>query len=283
MQLTTREKKNNHMRSSNLVKNNVGFMYGKVPPQAKDLEEAILGAILLDKLAFDTVVEILHPEVFYVDAHKIIFNAITAMSKRNAPIDLLTVVEELKSTNELDLVGGPFYLTKLTTSVVSSANVETHSRIIIQKFIQRELIRISGEINIDAYEESTDVFELLESAEQKILGVGTSYIQGGMIHISNVLLKAFTKIEEWRKNDGTLTGIASGFPKLDRATRGFQPGDLIILAARPSVGKTAFALNIIRNAALNNTKPTTVAVWSLEMKAISMVLRMLAAESNIFT
>ncbi len=143
------------------------MVYGKVPPQAKDLEEAVLGAIMLEKSAFDTVIEILKPECFYVDAHQRIYRAMQGLQQKNQPIDILTVVEELRFREELDIVGGPYYVTRLTNSVISSANIEAHSRIILQKFIQRELIRISGEIIGDAYEDSTDVFDLLDDAESE--------------------------------------------------------------------------------------------------------------------
>lgn len=265
------------------MSNNLGaMMYGKIQPQARDLEEVVLGAILIQKDAFDNVDNMLKPECFYVEAHQRIFGAMRGLQQKSSPIDLLTVVEELKFREELDLVGGPYYITKLTNNVVSAANIESHARIILQKFIQRELIRIGGEIIGDAYEDSVDVFDLLNEAEKKVLEIGTTHIHGDMMHIGGVLVKALQKIEEWRHNDSTLTGTTSGFAPLDRATRGWQPGDLIIIAARPSVGKTALALNIIRNAAINKIKPVTVAVWSLEMKAIYLVLRMLAAESNIF-
>src|SRR5688572_10926999 len=134
------------------------MVYGKVPPQAKDLEEAVLGAVLLEKSAFDTIVEILKPECFYVEAHQRIFMAMQSLANKSQPIDILTVAEELRTREELEMVGGPYYVTRLTNAVVSSAHIETHARIILQKFIQRELIRISGEIIGDAYEDSTDVF-----------------------------------------------------------------------------------------------------------------------------
>src|SRR5687768_17065475 len=153
------------------------MVYGKVPPQAKDLEEAVLGAIMLEKTAFDTVVEILKPECFYVEAHQRIYRAMQSLQQKNQPIDILTVVEELKSRGELDLVGGPYYVTRLTNSVVSSANIETHSRIILQKFIQRELIRISGEIIGDAYEDTTDVFDLLDDAESKLFEITNNHLR----------------------------------------------------------------------------------------------------------
>src|ERR1022692_4767937 len=141
------------------------MVYGKVPPQAKDIEEAVLGAIMLEKSAFDTVVEILKPECFYVDGHQKIYRAMLSLAQKSQPIDILTVVEELRMREDLEIVGGPYYVTKLTNVVVSAANIEAHSRIIMQKFIQRELIRISSEIIGDAYEDNTDIFDLLDDAE----------------------------------------------------------------------------------------------------------------------
>nr|MBA3675060.1 replicative DNA helicase [Chitinophagaceae bacterium] len=162
------------------------MMYGKVPPQAKDLEEAVLGAIMLEKSAFDTVIEILKPECFYVEANQRIFRSMQGLQLKNLPIDLLTVVEELKFREELDLVGGPYYVSKLTNAVVSSANIEAHSRIILQKFIQRELIRISGEIIGDAYEDSTDVFDLLDEAEAKLFEITNNHLRRDYASIESV-------------------------------------------------------------------------------------------------
>jgi replicative DNA helicase len=258
------------------------MIYGKVPPQAKELEEAVLGAIMLEKGAFDAVVEILKPECFYVDANQRIFKAMQSLANKSQPIDILTVVEELRSKEELDLVGGPYYVTKLTNAVVSSANIEAHSRIILQKFIQRELIRISGEIISDAYEDSTDVFDLLDQAESKIYEVTSTHLRNNYESIDSVLVKTIQRIEDLRHKNEDITGVPSGFPSLDKVTYGWQSTDLIILAARPSVGKTAFALNLARNAALHPTKPTPVALFSLEMSAGQLVQRILAAESEIW-
>lgn len=258
------------------------MVYGKVPPQAKDLEEAVLGAIMLEKGAFDTVIEILKPECFYVDAHQRIFKAAQNLANKSQPIDILTVVEELRFKEELDLVGGPYYVTKLTNSVVSSANIEAHSRIILQKFIQRELIRISGEIITDAYEDSTDVFDLLDQAESKMYEVTSKHLKNNYESIDSVLVKTIQRIEDLRHRNEDITGVPTGFPSLDKVTYGWQNTDLIILAARPSVGKTAFALNLARNAALHPTKPTPVAVFSLEMSAGQLVQRILSAESEIW-
>src|ERR1700730_11279380 len=257
------------------------MVYGKLPPQAKDLEEAVLGAIMLEKSAFDTVVEILKPECFYVEAHQQIYRAMQSLAQKSQPIDILTVVEELKRKEELEVIGGPYYVTKLTNVVVSTANIEAHSRIILQKFIQRELIRISGEIISDSYEDSTDVFDLLDEAESKLFEITNNHLRKNFDPIDRVLVKTIQRIEDLRHKNEDITGIPTGFASLDRVTYGWQNTDLIILAARPSVGKTAFALNLARNAALHPTKATPVGLFSLEMSAGQLVQRILAAESEI--
>jgi replicative DNA helicase len=258
------------------------MVYGKLPPQAKDLEEAVLGAIMLEKSAFDTVVEILKPECFYVDAHQRIFKAMQGLAQKSQPIDILTVVEELRSRVELEAVGGPYLVTKLTNAVVSAANIEAHSRIILQKFIQRELIRISGEIIGDAYEDSTDVFDLLDDAESKLFEITNNHLRKNFDSIDTVLVKTIQRIEDLRNKNEDLTGVPTGFASLDHVTYGWQSTDLIVLAARPSVGKTAFALNLARNAALHPTKPTPVVFFSLEMSSSQLVQRILSAESEIW-
>ncbi len=257
------------------------MVYGKVPPQAKELEEAVLGAIMLEKSAFDTVTEIVKPECFYVEANQLIFKAMQGLQQKSMPIDILTVVEELKMREQLDAVGGPYYVTKLTNAVVSTANIDAHARIVLQKFIQRELIRISGEIIGDAYEDSTDVFDLLDDSETKMFNITNNYLKKNFEDIGNVLAKTINRIDELRTKTEDISGVPSGFATLDRVTYGWQPTDLIILAARPSVGKTAFALNLARNAALHPTKPIPVGFFSLEMSASQLVQRILSAESEI--
>lgn len=280
MDLTNLNKDRKQRRKSSL---DLGTMvYGKVPPQAKDLEEAVLGAIMLEKNAFDTVVEILKPECFYVEAHQRIFRVMQSLSNKSQPIDILTVAEELRFKEELEMVGGPYYVTKLTNAVVSSANVEAHCRIILQKFIQRELIRISGEIIGDAYEDSTDVFDLLDDAETKLFEITNNHLRKNFDTIDSVLVKTIQRIEDLRHKNEDVSGVPSGFQSLDRVTYGWQNTDLIILAARPAVGKTAFALNLARNAAMHPGKPTPVALFSLEMSAGQLVQRILAAESEIW-
>src|SRR3954451_1723829 len=246
MDLTNLNKDRKNRRKSSIDLSTM--MYGKVPPQAKELEEAVLGAIMLEKSAFDNVVEILKPECFYVDAHQKIFKSFQSLAQKSLPIDILTVVEELKAREELDIVGGPYAITKLTNVVVSTANIEAHARIILQKFIQRELIRISGEIIGDAYEDSTDVFDLLDDAESKLFEITNNHLRKNFDSIDAVLVKTIQRIEDMRNRDEDITGVTSGFKKLDQITYGWQPTDLIILAARPSVGKTAFALNLARSA-----------------------------------
>ena len=183
------------------------MVFGKVPPQAKEAEEAILGAIMLEKGAFDTVIEILKPECFYVDAHQRIFKAMQSLAGKNSQIDLLTVVEELKFKEELDIVGGAFYVTRLTNAVVSSANIDAHSRIVLQKFIQRELIRISGEIIGDAYEDSIDVFDMLDDAESKLFGITNNHLRKNFDEIETVLVKTIKRIEDMRNRQEDITGV----------------------------------------------------------------------------
>jgi replicative DNA helicase len=280
MDLTNLNKDRKLRRAPSIDTNTM--VYGKVQPQAKEIEEAVLGAIMLEKSAFDTVVEILKPECFYVESHQKIYRAMLSLAQKSQPIDILTVVEELKLREELEFVGGPYYVTKLTNSVVSAANIEAHSRIIMQKFIQRELIRISGEIIGDAYEDSTDVFDLLDDAESKLFEITNNHLRKNFDSIDTVLVKTIKRIEDLRHKNEDITGVPTGFPSLDHITYGWQSTDLIILAARPSVGKTAFALNLARNAALHPSKPTPIAFFSLEMSASQLVQRILAAESEIW-
>lgn len=258
------------------------MMYGKVPPQAKELEEAILGAIMLEKGAFDVVVEVIKkPECFYIEAHQKIFAACMALADKNSPLDILTVVQELRLRGELDLVGGAFYVSKLTNIVASTANTEAHAKIVLQKYVQRELIRMSGDVISDAFEDTTDVFELLDDAEQKLFNITNNYLRSDYDDIVGAMTSSMERIDKLRLQKEEISGVPSGFTALDQLTYGWQPSDLIILAARPAVGKTAFALNLIRNAALHPTKPTPVAFFSLEMSSSQLVNRILSAESGI--
>ncbi|MBK6838628.1 MAG: replicative DNA helicase [Bacteroidetes bacterium] len=253
--------------------------FGKMPPQAVDLEEAVLGALMLEKDALTSVIDILNPESFYKDSHRLIFQSIRRLFERSEPIDILTVTNELKKSGELDLVGGPFYITQLTNRVASAANIEFHSRIILQKHIQRELIRISSETIKDAFEDSSDVFQLLDKAEKNLFDIAQGNIRRNFQDMSTMVSEAYKQIEAARLHGTGVTGVQSGFTDLDRITSGWQRSDLVIVAARPGIGKTAFVLSLARNAAITFGRP--VAVFSLEMSSVQLVQRMISSETGI--
>lgn len=258
------------------------LVYGKVPPQAPELEEAVLGAIMLEKDKLAEVLEIIQsPDCFYVDANQKIYASIRSLFDKGMPVDLLTVTEELRRSNELDIVGGAYYLTRLTMSVVSSAHVEAHARIVMEKFIQRELIRISGQVIGDAYEDSTDVFDLLDKAESNLYEITDKYLRKNFKSLKEVLVQTVHEIEEAKNNKEDVTGVPTGYVALDRLTAGWQKNALIIVAARPAVGKTAFCLNLAMNAAMNTSKPFPVAFFSLEMGAGELVKRMLSCVTEV--
>ncbi len=243
---------------------------------------AVLGAILLEKDAIDKALDYLRVESFYMDAHQWIFRAMINLHTKQQPVDILTVAQELISMGKLDEVGGPYAITKLTNDVVSGAHLEAHCRIVQQKFIRRELIRISSDIITNAYDEAYDEFDLIEESEKAILEIGTVNVTGGFVGMETALMRAVERIELNRQSETGITGVPSGFDKIDRATRGWQPGSLIVMAARPAVGKSAMAMNLVRNAAINPIKPVPVAVWSLEMDYLELVMRILAAESQVW-
>lgn len=254
---------------------------GKIQPQAVDLEEAVLGALMLEKNAITIISNILTPESFYKEAHVIIFNVIRDLFSSAQPIDILTVTSELRKRGQLDIVGGAYYITMLTNRVASAANIEFHSRLIAQKFIQRELIRISSEIQREAFEEGTDAFELLDTAERKLFEVSQGNIKRDYKQVNSIIKEAINEIESLKDKEGGLTGITSGFTKLDRITSGFQKSDLVIIAARPGMGKTALALSILRNASLLKEEPRPVAIFSLEMSSKQLVTRLISAEAEL--
>ncbi|HEU4718338.1 MAG TPA: replicative DNA helicase, partial [Bacteroidia bacterium] len=252
---------------------------GKLPPQAVELEEAVLGALMLEKDALTAVIDVLHPKIFYKEAHGRIFNAIHNLFQRSEPIDILTVTSELRRTGELEIVGGAYFISQLTSRVASSANVEFHARIIAQKYIQRELINISSETIKEAYEDTADVFDLLDSAERKLFSVVEGNIRKNYDKMSSLISQALKNIEAARDQKSGVTGVPCGFTDLDRMTSGWQNSDLIIVAARPAMGKTAFVLSMARNAAVEFTKP--VAVFSLEMASVQLVQRLISSESEL--
>ena len=255
------------------------FAFGKIPPQAKDLEEAVLGAMMLEQDAVSTVIDILKPDSFYFPGHKIIYEAIYNLFNKSQPVDILTVTEELRQLGRLEEAGGAFYVTELTNRIASAANVEHHARIVSQKHIQRELIHISSEIIKEAYEDTTDVFKLLDSSEKKLFSVTDQNLRRNYDEMSNLLTKAIKQIESIREHEDSLTGVPTGFSELDRVTAGWQKSDLVVIAARPGMGKTAFVLSIARNAAIDYDKP--VAIFSLEMSSLQLVNRLISAETEL--
>ncbi|WP_138434726.1 replicative DNA helicase [Winogradskyella algicola] len=251
---------------------------GKIPPQATDLEEVVLGAMMIDKKGVDEVIDILSPDAFYKDAHKYIFEAIFKLFENSEPIDLLTVSSQLKKDEKLDLVGGDFYLISLTQRVSSSAHIEFHARIILQKYIQRSLIKISNEIIEEAYDETKDVFDLLDNAEAKLYEVTQGNVKKSTETAQSLVIQAKKKIEEISNKEG-LSGIPTGFDKLDKLTSGWQPSDLIIVAARPGMGKTALTLTMARNIAVDFNTP--VAFFSLEMSSVQLITRLISSETGL--
>ncbi len=258
------------------------MIYGKVPPQARELEEAVLGIIMQpwEKEAFDTSSETLTPEMFYVDAHQMIFRAMKSLSGKSKPINMLTVVEELRFAGELDRVGGPYYVTKLTNNVTLGTTVDYYSKIIYQKYLQREMISICMETVSQAYEDATDVFDMMEAHEKALTEITATGSGTDMVEIETGLVEMMQEIEARRLSDTHLTGVPSGFTQLDEITHGWQKTDLIILAARPSVGKTAFACNLAMNAALHPESKTCVAFFSLEMSRGQLIERITAAQTE---
>lgn len=254
-------------------------LLGRVPPQARELEEAVLGALMLERDAIAAVVDILKPESFYVEAHRCIYAAMLSLFEHSQPIDMLTVIEELRRRGELELVGGASAVMKLTHKVVSAAHVEYHARIVAQKYIQRELISISSEIIQQAFEDTTDVFDLLDFAEQRIYDITDKNLRRNYSAVSTLMTEAIQQLKSIREHKEVVTGVPSGFVELDRITNGWQKSDLIIVAARPGMGKTSFVLSLARNAAVDYQKP--VAFFSLEMSALQLTQRLIAAETEI--
>lgn len=255
------------------------YVFGKKPPQAVPLEEVVLGALMLDKDALPIVIDILRGDSFYVDAHKLIYDAMLALFERSQPVDMLTVTEELRKKGDLDKIGGPYYLVELTNKVASAANIEYHARIISQKHIQRELIRVSTKTITDAFDETTDVFQLLDEAEQGLFSITEQNLSRGYEGMGSLLSKLQKQLEELTQKEDGLTGVPTGFTALDRLTSGWQPSDLIIVAARPGMGKTSFTLALAKNAATEFGKG--VALFSLEMSSVQLAQRLVSLEAEI--
>ncbi|MEE3034313.1 MAG: replicative DNA helicase [Bacteroidota bacterium] len=256
----------------------INLKNAKLPPQAIDLEEAVLGAMLIDKKGVDEVIDLLQPDAFYKNAHKHIFESIHSLFQNSEPIDLLTVSSDLKKKGKLSTIGGDYYLINLTQKVSSSAHIEFHARIILQKFIQRSLIKISNEIIESSYKDSVDVFDLLDESESKLYDITQGNIKKSSDTAQNLVFLAKKKIEEIANQEG-LSGISTGFERLDNLTSGWQPSDLIVIAARPGMGKTALSLSMARNISVNVKVP--VAFFSLEMSSVQLITRLISAETGL--
>ena len=257
----------------------IGAALGKLPPQAIDLEETVLGALMLEKDALTTVIDILKPESFYKDAHREIYAAIVKLFNNSEPVDLRTVANQLRKDGKLEFVGGSYYIADLTTKVNSAANIEYHARIVSEQAIKRELIKIASEIQHEAYEDTTDVFSLLDRTEQALFEVSESNIRKNYADMRSIMREAMNELEAKKHHKDGLTGVPSGFSALDRVTSGWQKSDMVIIAARPGMGKTAFVVSAMRNAAVDFGQ--AVAIFSLEMSSIQLVNRLISAEAQL--
>ncbi len=246
--------------------------FGKMPPQAPELEEAVLGAIMIEKDAYSLISEILKPECFYKVAHQKIFEAIMTLAVRQEPVDMHTVTEQLRKIGTIDEVGGPYYITLLTAKVSSAAHLEYHSRIIVQKYLARELIRISSEIQTKAFDDKTDVDDLMQEAEGMLFEVSQRNLKKDVTQINPVIDEAIQRMQIAATKQGA-SGVPSGFHALDKITSGWQRSDLIIMAARPAMGKTAFVFSMAKNMAVDFNTP--VAIFSLEMSNVQLVNRLI--------
>ncbi len=270
---------NNPKRDNNYNNTQPTPPAGVVPPQAIDLEEVVLGALMLEKDSVIAVQEYISPESFYTDQHKLIYKAIESISRDLQPVDLFTVTERLKVEQNLTAAGGAAYLAQLTQKVDSAANVEYYARIIAQKFVQRELISAASHIQRNSYNEEIDVTELIGFAESQIFKVAEGHIKRSVQSSRDILAQAFAQIEEASKSENDFNGVPSGFTDIDKKTLGWQLSDLIIVAARPSMGKTAFVLTMARNMAIEYEQG--VAFFSLEMSAVQLMMRLIVAETGL--
>ncbi|MCQ2297281.1 MAG: replicative DNA helicase [Bacteroidales bacterium] len=252
---------------------------GNVPPQAIELEAAVLGALMLDEIALNNVIEMLHEEYFYKPEHQAIFHAVKRLVEHTEPVDMLSVVEQLRKDGMLEAAGGAYNVAKLTDNITSGAHIEYYVKILSQKYVQRQLILTSTETIKEAYDETTDVMDLLDRTEQKLMDVNDKNFRSDYREIGTLVHAAMEQIKEAQLNEGNTSGIPTGFLELDRMTAGMHPGTLIIVAARPAMGKTAFSLSMARNMAVNAKKP--VAFFSMEMTGEELATRLISAEAEI--
>jgi replicative DNA helicase len=252
---------------------------GKVPPQAVDLEQAVLGAMMLEKNAVTDTIDILKPSSFYDPKHVFIYGAIRDLFGSSNPIDLLTVTNRLKQKGELEAAGGAAYISQLTSRIASTAHIEFHARVIAEKYIKRELIKMSSEVIRDAYDETNDVFDVLNKAEGDLFKIAENNMGKHVDLMQNVVRQAIEEIEKASQNSDGISGVPTGFFELDKLTSGWQRSDMIVIAARPAMGKTAFVLSMARNTAVDYNMG--VALFSLEMSSVQLVKRLIASETRL--
>ena len=257
---------------------NLDTLMGNKPPQAPDVEEAVLGAMLVEPATIDESMEELSPSCFYEPRHRMIFEAMSALVNEHANIDLVTVSEKLRQQGNLEAIGGPVVLASLSQNIGAAAHIEYYIKILKQKTIQRDLITASYEILKQSFDESTNVDDLIDNAQTKVFAAIQNNVKRDVQDIGSIINSVLDNLQELQGQTG-LSGVPSGYPNIDRITQGWQKSDLIILAARPSVGKTAFTLNIARNAAVDANMP--VAVFSLEMSADQLGKRLITTESGL--
>jgi replicative DNA helicase len=251
----------------------------KLPPQNVEAEQSVLGGILIENDAINKVLEILTPEDFYRDAHRKIYNALINLSVRDEPADLITLTNELRKIDQLDAAGGASYIASLIDSVPTAANIEYYARIVKEKSILRQLIQTSTDIITESYQDRSDVESFLDEAERSIFQISENRVKPSFYPIRDIVKQSFKTLERLYEKKELVTGVPSGFKELDQMTAGFQPSDLIIVAGRPSMGKTALCLNVAQYAAIE--KRTPVAVFSLEMSKEQLVIRLLCSEAHV--
>lgn len=250
----------------------------KLPPQSLEAEQAVIGALLVNPIAITRVIESLKPASFYKQAHKIIYSVIVSLYNANEPIDVVTVSEQLRDMGKLDIIGGRSYINDMALSVITTANIEYYAKIISEKYIRRELIRANSEIATMAFDEN-EIGSLLDFAEHEIFAIAQGKASNDLVPVKDIVMHSYSKIEQNYNNRDEIIGVPTGFYDLDNMTAGLQPSDLIILAARPSMGKTAFCLNIAQEVGIRKKIP--VAIFSLEMSKEQLVQRMLCSEAEI--
>ena len=265
-------------KNSSVNLDTLGLEMGNQPPQALDVEEAVIGAMLVEPNCVDDAVEELTPSCFYSEKNRMIYEAVVSLVNEHSPVDLLTVTQKLNAQGNLEVVGGAVVLAGMTRKIGAAAHVESYIKILKQKCIQRELITASYDILKNSYDSGINVDDLIDMAQTKIFAAIQNNVKKDVQEIGSVINQAIADIEKLQDSPG-LSGVPSGFPSLDKVTLGWQPSDLIILAARPSMGKTAFVVNVARNAAVDHHKP--VAMFSLEMPAIQLAKRMMVSETGL--